>query len=271
MRTRLYKLYWKMRDMIAPRLTHSQHLYEEVLKGHVRNDTMWLDLGCGHQVLPFWREQQEKDLVGNCGTIVGMDFDLPSLQKHRSISLRVRGDINTLPFKDSSFDLVTANMVVEHLATPAIQFREISRILKPGGIFLFHTPNATGYPTLLNKLAPEMLKHRLIYLLDGREENDVFETHYSANTENQIANLAQASGFQVERIRMTVSDAIFALVLPLAVAELVFIRVLMTDRLKNWRTDIISVLKKDTGEALAEKLIGHHARHSPSRQPAARG
>jgi ubiquinone/menaquinone biosynthesis C-methylase UbiE len=252
MRRSLYKLYWKMRAVIAPKLTHSQHLYEEVLKRHVRRDTMWLDLGCGHQVLPFWREQQERDLVGNCGTIVGMDYDLPSLQKHRSISLRVRGDVNTLPFKENSFDLVTANMVVEHPATPEIQFREISRILKPGGVFLFHTPNAIGYPTLLNKLAPEMIKHRLIYLLDGREENDVFETHYSANTENQIASLARASGFQVERIRMTVSDAIFALVLPMAVAELVCIRLLMSDRLKGWRTNIISVLKKSPdGEALA--------------------
>lgn len=246
MRTKLYKLYWKIRDIIAPALTHSQHLYEDMLKRHVSRDTTWLDLGCGHQVLPFWREQQERDLVGNCGTIVGMDYDLPSLQKHRSISRRVRGDVNTLPFKDASFDLVTANMVVEHLAHPAVQFREINRILKPGGFFLFHTPNAAGYPTLLNKLAPEVLKHKLIYLLDGREEEDVFETHYSANTENQISSLAQASGFQVERTRMTVSDAIFALVLPLAVAELVFIRLLMTDRLKSWRTDIISVLRKET-------------------------
>ena len=272
MRTKLYKLYWKMRDIIAPELTHSQHLYEDVLKQHVSRDTTWLDLGCGHQVLPFWREEQERNLVGNCGTIVGMDYDLPSLQKHRSISLRVRGDVNTLPFESSSFDLVTANMVVEHLANPVTQFREISRILKPGGVFLFHTPNAIGYPTLLNKLAPEILKHRLIYLLDGREENDVFETHYSANTENQIAGLAEASGFKVERIRMTVSDAIFALVLPLAVAELAWIRLLMTDRLKSWRTDIISVLRKNADdEAVAEKLIGYQASHSPGIHPAARG
>src|SRR2546421_1084944 len=253
MRRTLYKLYWKMRDLIAPRLTHSQHLYEDALKRHVSSHTLWLDLGCGHQVLPFWREQQERDLVGNCGKIVGMDYDLPSLQKHRSISLRVRGEVNTLPFKSNSFDLVTANMVVEHLANPGIQFREINRILKPGGVFLFHTPNAAGYPTLLNTIAPEMLKHRLIYLLDGRREDDVFETHYSANTENDIASLARASGFEVERIRLTVSDAIFALVLPMAVAELVCIRLLMFDRMKSWRTNIISVLKKppDAGAVVA--------------------
>src|SRR4030095_86368 len=120
---------------------HSQTLYEKVLHSHVTPETKWLDLGCGHHVLPVWREEEERRLVAGCGMLVGMDYDLPSLKKHRSISLRVRGNINRLPFPDSFFDLVTANMVVEHLADPVEQFCEINRVLKPGGRFLFHTPN----------------------------------------------------------------------------------------------------------------------------------
>jgi ubiquinone/menaquinone biosynthesis C-methylase UbiE len=253
MRTKLFKLYWKLRAIIVPRLTHAQDLYENVLKKHVSEETKWLDLGCGHQVLPFWREAEERELVAKCAMIVGMDYDLPSLQEHRSVSLCVRGHINTLPFKDGHFDLVTANMVVEHLAEPALQFREIYRVLKPGGIFLFHTPNAAGYPTLLTKLVPEKLKHKLIYILDGRKEADVFETHYCANTRTQIAGLAEASGFEVSRIQMIVSDAVFALVPPIAIAELMYLRLLTTERFKNWRTNIITVLKKapQNGAAVA--------------------
>jgi SAM-dependent methyltransferase len=246
MRSTLFKLYWKLRGVIAPRLTHAQHLYEDVLKSQVRRETKWLDLGCGHQLLPFWREDEERALVAGCGEIVGMDYDLPSLQKHRSLSLRVRGHINSLPFKDGYFDLVTANMVVEHLAEPALQFREINRVLKPGGVFLFHTPNAAGYPTVMTKLVPEKLKHRLIYILDGRREDDVFETHYAANTQAQIAELAEATGFGVARIKFAVSDAIFALVPPVALPELIYLRVLMTERFKAWRTNIITVLKKES-------------------------
>ena len=37
---------------------------------------------------------------------------------------------------------------LEHLYTPATQFREISRILRPGGVFIFHTPNRRGYLTI---------------------------------------------------------------------------------------------------------------------------
>src|SRR4051812_1010754 len=139
MRMKLFNVYWKMRGVIAPRLKHSQELYEEVLKTYAGEQTRWLDLGCGHHVLPPWREEEEQRLIANCGMIVGMDYDLPSLRKHRSISRKVRGDINHLPFKNDYFDLVTANMVVEHLASPDVQFREVGRILKPGGTFLFHT------------------------------------------------------------------------------------------------------------------------------------
>jgi ubiquinone/menaquinone biosynthesis C-methylase UbiE len=253
MRRKLFQLYWKLRRLIAPKLTHSQHLYETILKEQVNGDTTWLDLGCGHQVLPFWREEEERQLVSRCGMIVGMDYDLPSLQKHRSVSLRVRGHIDSLPFKDSHFDLVTANMVVEHLADPALQFREIHRILKPGGVFLFHTPNARGYPTLINKMVPEGLKHKLIYILDGRQEDDVFETHYSANTQRDVSELAESTGFDVANFRLTVSDAVCALIPPIAIPELIYLRLLMTERLKNWRTNLIAVLRKQQPAAAARE------------------
>jgi SAM-dependent methyltransferase len=244
MRTTLYQVYWKLRSVIAPTLRHSQSIYEEVLNQHVSPGIRWADLGCGHQVLPFWREDEERKLVSRCGMIVGMDYDLPSLKKHRSISLKLKGDICTLPFQDDYFDLVTANMVVEHLAHPDVQFREIARILKPGGVFLFHTPNASGYPSVLNKLVPDKLRGKLVFLLDGRREEDVFKTHYQANTRAQIHALALKNGLQVAEMRMTVTDAVFALVFPIAIFELAYIRMLMQTRFADWRTDIITALKK---------------------------
>jgi len=51
---------------------------------------------------------------------------------------RFVGDCCSLPFADSSFDLLTANMVVEHVAHPRALLSEVRRILKPNGIFLFH-------------------------------------------------------------------------------------------------------------------------------------
>ncbi len=233
-----------MRKIIAPSLRYSQYLYEDVLSQYVNRDVTWLDLGCGHQILPAWREHEEKRLVTNCRMLVGVDYDLPSLKNHRNIRLKARADISLLPFENESFDLITANMLVEHLSDPESQFREISRVLKPGGVFIFHTPNSAGYFTAMAKRVPESLKGRLIYLLDGRKQEDVFLTHYKANSREVIQTLAANCGFEVVKIRLVVTEALFAVVPPLALVELLWIRLLLTKRLKEFRTGIISILKK---------------------------
>ena len=135
-------------------------------------------------------------------------------------------------------------MVVEHLHDPDVQFREIQRILRPKGIFLFHTPNAYGYGVILSRLVPEALKGKLIYLVEGREEHDVFETHYAANTEKAIRALAERSGFEVIEMHLLVTDAIFAMFPPLALLELLWIRLLMAGPFRSFRTNIIVALRR---------------------------
>jgi hypothetical protein len=49
------------------------------------------------------------------------------------------------------------------------------------------------------------------------QEHDVFPTHYKANTEAQVRALAQANGFEVLQLDLIATDAIFAMLPPLAV------------------------------------------------------
>jgi ubiquinone/menaquinone biosynthesis C-methylase UbiE len=246
-RSLLYRIYGKIERQIAPSLKYCQYFYEDTLMEMVRKETQWLDLGCGHQVLPPWREKEERDLVQKAKLVVGFDYDLPSLLKHRSIRCKVRGDISALPFGDDTFDLVTANMVVEHLANPDVQFREVHRILKPGGVFVFHTPNVNGYTTVAARIVPEFMKVGLIQVLDGRPAEDVFKTHYRANRESQIRRVARETGFEIVKIRFIVSTAKFAVVAPLAIFELFWIRLLMTRPFRSLRTNLIVTLAKPSG------------------------
>lgn len=239
-----YKIYWKLQSVIAPSLTYSQTIYESVLRECIHRDHKWLDLGCGHQLLPPWRLEQEKGITQSTKEIVGLDYDFESLKKHRTIHKRVRGDITRLPFKDSAFDIVTSNMVFEHLDDPDAQLREIRRILKPGGTLLFHTPNALSYATLAAKLIPESVKDRLVYLLQKRKEEDVFPAYYKINSPRSIREHARASGFEVDEVRMITSSAQLVVIPPLVFFELVLIRMLMTDRMKPYRTNIIVRLTK---------------------------
>jgi ubiquinone/menaquinone biosynthesis C-methylase UbiE len=244
LRTTLFDVYRALEKRIAPGLKYSQYLYEDVLNSHVNGEVDWLDVGCGHRVLPPWRAEEEKSLVGRSHSMVGLDADWASLRKHRSAKAKVLGTICQLPFRDGSFDMVTANMVVEHLDKPATQFREISRILKPGGVFIFHTPNRRGYLTMMARAVPEWAKNKLIYLLEARAEGDVFRTFHRVNTPEEITQVAEASGFEVRQLRMVVTSGNLVVFPPLVVFELIWIRVLMSKRFKRLRTNIIAVLQK---------------------------
>lgn len=48
----------------------------------------------------------------------------------------VAGDVETLPFDDGSFDVVTCRIAAHHFASVAAAVREIRRVLHPGGSFL---------------------------------------------------------------------------------------------------------------------------------------
>lgn len=255
--TSLFKIYWKIERVIAPTLKFSQSVYGDVLRSYVNPDTRWLDLGCGRKILPEWLAEEEKRLVENCKLIVGLDYDLDSLKNHSGLSRRVRGSIASLPFRSNSFTLVTANMVVEHLDNPQEQFREVNRVLKPGGLFIFHTPNARGYGTMMARMVPEIFKSKLIYLLDGRKEEDVFETHYKANTVKDIEQLARTTGFEIVNIRMLVTNALFAVIPPLAIPELIWIRILMTKPFRSLRTNIITILKRVSEERMPNSESSH--------------
>lgn len=235
-----------MRRRIVPTLQGSQDIYEHVLRSLIRADIRWLDIGCGHQILSEWRGDVEPELIPPHGIVVGLDYDLPSLKNHRSISLLVRGDVVQLPFSEQSFDLVTANMVVEHLENPEAQFAEIGRVLKPGGSFLFHTPNARGYFALPRRLMPNQFARKLVTVFDGRDAADVFPVQYKANTTAAIDKFAADARLEVTETKMVVSEAVTQIFPPLAFFELLCIKALMTKPFKPFRTNIIAVLTKKT-------------------------
>ena len=66
----------------------------------------------------------------------------------------VSADLNQpWPFANSKFDVVVLQEVVEHLENIPFVFREVRRVLKPGGSFIFSTPNMLNWTSRLRFLA----------------------------------------------------------------------------------------------------------------------
>jgi ubiquinone/menaquinone biosynthesis C-methylase UbiE len=52
-----------------------------------------------------------------------------------------QGDVQSLPFGNSSFDYAMLNEVLEHVPDEAVALKELHRILKPGGTLFIFSPN----------------------------------------------------------------------------------------------------------------------------------
>jgi SAM-dependent methyltransferase len=174
--------------------------YAAMISEHLSPSTVWLDAGCGRRLLEDDMDRLEDWLVDHCGRIVGLDA---SVTTHRNINLLVQGTLYALPFADSSLDLVTCNMVVEHLDKPGRAFAEIARCLRPGGAVVVITPNLLNYGILGNAVAsrvmPEELRLRLVRSSDSREPKDIFPVRYKANTMRGLVRLFNESGFDLHR------------------------------------------------------------------------
>ena len=245
LRRKLLRFYWGMERRLVPGLEYSQHRYEEHLKRWISDGVDWLDVGCGRRLLPSWREEGERILLARAKSLVGIDLDFGSLKDNVTADVLIFSPVGALPFRDASFDIVTANMVVEHLEDPDASFAEVARVLKRGGLFLFHTPNAKAFPTAFARMVPDAVKAPLARVLDSRKSVDVFHTYYRCNTAHDVHRSAQSAGLVPIEVSFVSSTALFSVVPPLAFLELLWLRGIQDDSRRHLRSNLIAVLRKN--------------------------
>lgn len=256
--TRLYewlgqKATWQLQRRMLPHLRWNQEIWGETIRGQLTHSVRWLDAGCGWRLLGKDLDPLEDELVGLAQFVVGVDLDLPHLRKHLNISRRVCASLDSLPFPDASFDLVTCNMVLEHLPDPSPMFQEFSRILAPGGTLLVHTPNTRNYLILANIVAKKLLPRSIILKLvhDGRDREDIYPTYYRANSERALRDLGESANLQLEFIRfLTHPQPYSRFFAPAAFFELLLMRAIMSPPLNCFGTTLVSIFRKQAAESV---------------------
>ncbi len=81
------------------------------------------------------------------GCSVALDIDLHALAEARQRDPQlpvVAADLNHLPFKSASFDLVWNSSTMEHLDDPAPALLELSRLVNPDGLLFIGVPYRFG-------------------------------------------------------------------------------------------------------------------------------
>lgn len=161
------------------RSIEAKHLSQAL--NQIRFDGLILDLGCG--------EGKVSSVIFKENIDVGLDIDIAEIKKAKlikSYKSLILGHACSLPFADESFGLVFSNCVIEHIPHVKDVLREVSRVLKLGGYFVFTVPseNFGSYLFFYNLFSKVGLKKLARYYSTKRNE---YLNHYSVFSENAWA------------------------------------------------------------------------------------
>lgn len=141
-----------------------------------------LDIGCGAGLLT-------NALAKLNHSVTGIDLSESSLNiaaahdETRSVRYK-QANAYSLPFSDQEFDVVSAMDILEHVEEPNLLISEAARVLKPKGLFFFHTFNRTFLSYLMVikgvewcvRNTPERM-HLYSLFLKPREIEETCELH----------------------------------------------------------------------------------------------
>jgi 2-polyprenyl-3-methyl-5-hydroxy-6-metoxy-1,4-benzoquinol methylase len=135
----------------AQRYIHQMAIVEEWKQkmGNGPSGLQILDLGCYPGHLAILLRHYIGATVTGAGITVN-DLFLRRMNDFKIVFTPIDFEQDTLPFENCSFDVVLFTEVIEHMLNPFPVGREITRVLRPGGLLLLSTPNLAS---LRNRIA----------------------------------------------------------------------------------------------------------------------
>jgi SAM-dependent methyltransferase len=195
----------RLSQRLFPSSSFPRRIFQVLIRTRVRPGDVVLDAGCG-------RDAASAELC-SAGTYIGVDLERPRFRGNA-----LQGNLENLALRTESIDLAISDSVLEHVADPSVVFGEIHRVLKPGGRFIFLTPNLWHYTALVAYMVPNRWHPRIVRQTEGRNEVDTFPTLYRCNTAGAIRRFSLGR-FRIARLQyltqypnyLSFNTALFAL------------------------------------------------------------
>ena len=110
---------------------HPYQVFESIIAAHLaKRDLIILDAGCGRSAPVLAK------FVGSGSRLIGIDaVRFEALPVGIEV---INANLARIPLADRSVDLIISRSVFEHLTQPQAVYAELSRVLRPGGLFLNH-------------------------------------------------------------------------------------------------------------------------------------
>ena len=214
-------------------------LFRNMVSSYLTEDSIVLDAGAGNGT------GFQHDFCGRVRKVVGLDI-VDEVADNPFLDEWVKADICDMPFDDCQFDVIYSTYVFEHIQKPSAMVKEFHRVLKPGGVVVFRTPNLWNYTTIFSRYTPYCI-HKLFrtHLSDVHAE-DVFPTVYRINTKRKVIKLFNECGFEVDIIQMIEREPSYLMWSAIAfLLGVLYERVLNRfDSLSCFRANIFAVFRR---------------------------
>jgi ubiquinone/menaquinone biosynthesis C-methylase UbiE len=153
-------------------------------------DKTVLDLGSALGDVCFLLAPRVKEAIGVDASPRALELAMARAREHGLANVRfLAGDVANLPgICDASIDVAGAFDLLEHVDDETVRrmLRSLSRVLKPGGVFVAYTPNREHYV--------ERLKARNFVLKQ-------FPEHIAVRRPREIRRLLEGEGWSVRSMR----------------------------------------------------------------------
>jgi ubiquinone/menaquinone biosynthesis C-methylase UbiE len=112
----------------------------DLIRKHVRIKGAILDIGCGCGAYTYEMSKHSRMIVGIDIQEKDLEFAKALTKGIKKIELSSMSAEN-LGFNDNTFDMIFLIEVLEHIPDQNRAFKEINRVLKPGGLLVILVPN----------------------------------------------------------------------------------------------------------------------------------
>jgi ubiquinone/menaquinone biosynthesis C-methylase UbiE len=177
--------------------------------------------------------QTSEFLTQIAGRVEGLDVDPSALSNPHLSKVHVY-DGHRFPLPDNSLDCVVSDYALEHVERPSELLKEIHRVLAPQGCFIFRTPNALHYVSLLSRVFPDRLS---VWARNRAPDHAVYRKFFRCNSEGSCRGQLQDAGFAVLELSMIEKEPSYGLR-----SRLLFFPMMGYERLVN-SSDIFRVLR----------------------------
>ena len=149
-----------------------------------------INIGCGHgpDFLPF---KEGFDLYGIDFSIEMLKLAQKYARKYNLTPDFALADMRYLPFKDGSFDYAISIAAYHHINKENDRhqaFRELKRVLKPGG---------EAFVTVWNHWQPKFWFRRRNTLIPWRKKGEILYRYYYLFSFREIEKIARKNGFEI--------------------------------------------------------------------------